>query len=47
MAVAAVLRLRMLSAPLWGDEATTVGVAGHSLGSLPGVLRNDGSPPLY
>ncbi len=29
------------------DEALSVGISSHSLTSIPGVLRHDGSPPLY
>jgi mannosyltransferase len=45
--LAAILRLRALSAPYWIDEGISVGVAGHPLSAIPGVLRQDGSPPLY
>src|SRR2546423_12074966 len=45
--LAATLRLRALSAPYWIDEGISVGVAGHPLSAIPGVLRQDGSPPLY
>jgi mannosyltransferase len=36
-----------LSAPLWIDEGISVGIASHPLGDIPGLLRQDGSPPLY
>ena len=29
------------------DEAITTGIASHSLSAIPGVLRHDGSPPLF
>ena len=29
------------------DEAITTGIASHSLSAIPGLLRHDGSPPLY
>jgi mannosyltransferase len=45
--VAAALRLRALSAPYWIDEGISVGIASHPLGAIPGLLREDGSPPLY
>ncbi len=45
--LAATLRLRALSAPYWIDEGISVGIAGHPLSAIPGVLREDGSPPLY
>src|SRR5919201_2115417 len=47
IAVAAVLRLRALSAPYWIDEGISVGISSHPLSAIPGVLREDGSPPLY
>jgi mannosyltransferase len=46
IAVAA-LRARALDAPLWMDEGISVGIASHPLGDIPGLLRQDGSPPLY
>jgi hypothetical protein len=47
VALAAMLRLRALAAPYWIDEGISVGVSGHPLSAIPGVLRQDGSPPLY
>jgi mannosyltransferase len=50
MAVSAYLRTRYFSAPVgqfWEDEAITTGIASHSLGAIPGILRHDGSPPLF
>jgi hypothetical protein len=47
MALALGLRWRALGASYWGDEAIAIGIAGHSIGSLPRYLVNDGSPPLY
>jgi mannosyltransferase len=41
------LRTRRLDAPLWIDEGLSVGIASHDLGEIPGILRRDGSPPLY
>jgi hypothetical protein len=41
------LRTGGLHAGYWIDEAIAVGVASHDLGDIPGVLRLDGSPPLY
>jgi mannosyltransferase len=32
---------------LWMDEGIAVGIASHPLAQIPGVLRLDGSPPLY
>ncbi len=45
--VSAHVRTRALGAPFWGDEAISVGVASHPVSALPGLLREDGSPPLY
>jgi len=50
VAISAYLRTRYLSAPVgqfWEDEAITTGIASHSLSAIPGVLRHDGSPPLF
>jgi mannosyltransferase len=41
------LRTRELHAGFWIDEGLSVGIAHHSWTSLPHVLRQDGSPPLY
>jgi mannosyltransferase len=41
------LRTRYLSGQFWMDEALSAGISSHSLTSIPGVLRHDGSPPLY
>ena len=48
-AVCATLLLRtgILHSGYWIDEAITVGIASHGLGEIPGLLRLDGSPPLY
>jgi hypothetical protein len=45
--VSAHVRTRAVGAAFWGDEAISVGVASHPLSALPGLLREDGSPPLY
>jgi|SRR5579884_30660 len=47
IAISAFLRTRYLSGQFWMDEALSVGIASHHLGAIPGVLRHDGSPPLY
>jgi mannosyltransferase len=56
LAIAGLLALCMLSLALrwislgdsfWMDEALSVGIASHPLGDIPGILRIDGSPPLY
>jgi hypothetical protein len=41
------LRTRYISGQFWMDEALSVGIASHHLTAIPGVLRQDGSPPLY
>ena len=41
------LRLADFGAGLWMDEGISVGIASHPLGEIPGLLRQDGSPPLY
>jgi mannosyltransferase len=48
-AVAATLLLRtgILHSGYWIDEAITVGIASHGLHEIPGLLRLDGSPPLF
>lgn len=40
-------RLPALRAHFWIDEAISVGIASHSWTRIPGLLRLDGSPPLY
>jgi len=45
--LALVLRTRAMDAGFWIDEGLSVGIAGHPLSEIPGVLRRDGSPPLY
>ncbi|HEU4977344.1 MAG TPA: glycosyltransferase family 39 protein [Solirubrobacteraceae bacterium] len=47
LAVAVKLRTHVLSVPYWIDEGISVGIASHHLGDIPGLLRQDGSPPLY
>jgi hypothetical protein len=47
MAVSLALRAGALDERLWMDEAISVGIASHPLAAIPGVLRLDGSPPLY
>jgi len=31
----------------WVDEGISVGISSHAFGSIPDILRQDGSPPLY
>ncbi len=47
MGISAYMRTRYISGQFWMDEALSVGIASHSLSAIPGVLRHDGSPPLY
>ncbi len=41
------IRTRVLGAGFWIDEGLSVGIAHHPLWSIPHLLRQDGSPPLY
>src|SRR3954447_4972590 len=41
------LRLGQMHVHFWIDEGLSVGISQHSLTEIPGVLRQDGSPPLY
>jgi mannosyltransferase len=41
------VRIHNIGGQYWMDEGITVGISSHSLSSIPGVLRFDGSPPLY
>ena len=45
--ISVLLRTQALHAKFWIDEGLSVGIASHSLTDIPGVLRQDGSPPLY
>lgn len=36
-----------VSTQFWMDEAITVGIASHPLSAIPGIMRMDGSPPLF
>ena len=47
LAVSVLLRTRELGVGFWIDEGLSVGIADHPLTDIPGVLRQDGSPPLY
>jgi mannosyltransferase len=46
-ALSAFLRTRQLNAGFWIDEGLSVGIAHHHWSSIPGLLRQDGSPPGY
>lgn len=41
------LRLEGQRVWFWIDEGLSAGIAGHRLADIPGLLRQDGSPPLY
>src|SRR5918992_1843905 len=45
--VSLLVRSRALAAGFWIDEGLSVGIASFPLSEIPGVLRQDGSPPLY
>ncbi len=47
LAVSILLRTRQLDVGFWIDEGLSVGIADRPLTEIPGVLRQDGSPPLY
>src|SRR3954454_15880222 len=47
IAASLVLRTRQLDVGYWIDEGLSVGIADRPLTDIPGVLRVDGSPPLY
>ncbi len=46
-AISVVIRTRYISGQFWSDEAVAVGVASHPLSAIPGILRQQGSTPLY
>jgi hypothetical protein len=41
------LRTQFIGAAFWIDEGLSVGIAQHALLDIPGILKQDGSPPLY
>jgi len=47
LALSLALRTVNLGAGLWIDEGLSAGIADRPLADIPGVLRRDGSPPLY
>ena len=47
LTVSLVARTRALGAPFWIDEGLSAGIASFPFAEIPGVLRQDGSPPLY
>ncbi len=40
-------RTGSLHGSFWMDEGLSVGIASHPFSAIPGVLRQDGSPPFY
>ena len=47
LGVSLFVRTRALDAAFWIDEGLSVGIASFPATEIPGVLRRDGSPPLY
>jgi len=47
VALSAYVRTRAIGGSFWMDEGLSVGISSHALSAIPGVLRQDGSPPLY
>lgn len=45
--ISLLLRTQALRAGFWIDEGLSVGIATRDFWDIPGVLRMDGSPPLY
>jgi mannosyltransferase len=41
------VRTRAFKEAYWIDEGLSIGIARHAFFDIPGVLRQDGSPPLY
>lgn len=47
MALSTWLRTQALWSKFWIDEGISVGIADHGLFAIPGLLQQDGAPPLY
>src|SRR5947208_1944447 len=47
LALSTFIRTRYIGGQFWMDEAITTGIASHPLSAIPGILRHDGSPPLF
>src|SRR5881275_2561117 len=47
VAISTFIRTRYIGGQFWMDEAITTGIATHPLSAIPGILRHDGSPPLF
>ncbi|HKG01903.1 MAG TPA: glycosyltransferase family 39 protein, partial [Conexibacter sp.] len=47
IALSAIVRTRAIGGSFWMDEGLSVGISSHAFTDIAGVLRQDGSPPLY
>jgi mannosyltransferase len=47
VALSAYLRTQAFNAAFWIDEGLSYGISSHHFFDIPGVLKQDGSPPLY
>ncbi len=47
MVASLALRAGALKSGYWIDEGIAVGIASHDLEDIPGILAQDGNPPLY
>ena len=47
MLVSLYIRTRALGASLWMDEGLSIGISSQPFFDIPGVLKQDGAPPLY
>jgi hypothetical protein len=47
MLVSLALRVGSLQSGYWIDEGIAVGIASHDVSEIPGILAQDGNPPLY
>ena len=45
--ISAYFRTHFITGQFWMDEALSTGIASHPLSQIPGILRHDGSPPLF
>jgi hypothetical protein len=47
LAISLAFKVRGLGSAYWIDEGLSVGIGSHPLLDIPGLLKQDGSPPLY
>jgi mannosyltransferase len=47
VAISAVIRTLYIGGQFWIDEGITTGIATHAASAIPGILREDGNPPVY